>query len=304
MNNPNIVKISVIVTTYNWPYALRAVLMALSKQKTSQPFEIIVADDGSGEETTQLIKRLSARFSTPLLHVWQSDEGFRAAAIRNKAISKASGDYLIFLDGDCVPRENFIERYAALIEPMTFVAGNRILLSRSFTITALAEDLPLHQWSLYRWCLARLKGHCNRILPLLSLPLGRFRTFRATRWQGAKGCNLGIWKSDLIRLNGWEEKFIGWGYEDSDLVMRLIKAGIRRKEGRYSVPVIHLWHPEQDRSQERENWARLKSRQNTLQLIAEQGLNQYEFAGTEVKNPQEGYVNTYEINESGVRGIQ
>jgi glycosyltransferase involved in cell wall biosynthesis len=276
-------KISVIVTTYNWPYALRAVLTALFAQKTRIPFEIIVADDGSREETALLIHSFSKRQSIPLLHIWQEDLGFRAATIRNKAAVRATGDYIIFLDGDCVPRENFIERYALLTETATFIAGNRLLLNRDFTLKVLSEDLPLHQWTFYQWCIARLRRSCNRLLPLLSLPLGPLRFLSSRRWQGAKGCNLGLWKKDLFTVNGWEEKFMGWGYEDSDLVIRLIQSGLKRKEGRYYLPVIHLWHPENDRSHERENWLLLKSREKSGKILAEKGLDQYELFRTEKK---------------------
>ena len=151
-------KISVIITTFNWPYALRAVLSALADQKSSCPFEIIVADDGSTDETAKLIRSFKNRISIPLLHIWQPNEGFRAAAIRNKAILAAEGDYIVFLDGDCIPREDFIASHAGLAEPKTFVAGNRVLLSREFTLSALSRTLPLHQWTFWRWCLARILG--------------------------------------------------------------------------------------------------------------------------------------------------
>ncbi len=268
-------KISVIVTTYNWPYALRAVLNALIEQKTNYPFEIIVADDGSNDETAQLIRSVKSRASVPILHIWQPDEGFRAAAIRNKAILVADGDYIVFLDGDCIPRENYIASHRRLAEPNTFVAGNRVLLSQEFTLSALSEALPLHQWSLWRWLVARTQGHCNRVLPYLRFPLGFFRRKINSRWQGAKGCNLAVWKEDLLAVNGWEEKFVGWGYEDSDLVVRLLHAGVRRKSGRFSVPVSHLWHPENDRGQEGVNWTLFKERKKSKQLCAELGINQY-----------------------------
>lgn len=275
MNKTPSLKISVIVTTYNWPYALQAVLSALSEQKTTYPFEIVIADDGSNEETAKLIRGFKKRTAIPILHVWQPDEGFRVAAIRNKAILAAVGDYIIFLDGDCVPRENFIERHVELAEDKTFVVGNRVLLNREFTLTVLSETLPLHQWPLWRWCMARLYGHCNRIFPILSLPVGWPRFKSATRWQGAKGCNLGMWKSDLLQINGWEEKFTGWGYEDSDLIIRLLRSKIQRKNARFYIPVFHLWHPENDRTKERDNWSLLKERQNSMLLCAEKGLNQY-----------------------------
>lgn len=269
-------KISVVVSTYNWPDALHAVLGALINQKTDHAFEIIVADDGSSQETAQWVQSVQKKTDIPLIHVWHPDEGFRVAAIRNKAIIAAQGDYIVFLDGDCIPREDFIRRHRELAEFKTFVVGHRILLSRAFTRTVLSEPLPLHQWSLGRWCVARFCGHCNRIAPLLSWPSKWPRFKSTTRWQGAKGCNLGVWKDDLIHINGWEEKFTGWGYEDSDLVMRLLRSHIHRKSGRFSIPVFHLWHPQNDRSRERDNWRLLKEREQRKDIRAEQGLDQYE----------------------------
>ncbi len=275
MNKRLPMKISVIVTTYNWPSALRAVLDALVAQKTIHVFEIIVADDGSSAETAKMIRDLKNRVSVPILHIWHANEGFRAAAIRNKAIVAAEGDYIIFLDGDCIPRLNFIERQVALAEENTFVVGNRVLLNRAFTVSVLAEMLPVHRWSFWQWCVARLKGYCNRILPFITQPFEQIRFKQKSGWKGAKGCNLGMWKSDLININGWEENFTGWGYEDSDLVIRLLRSGVQRKNGRFYIPVIHLWHPENDRTAERRNWTQLKARERDSQTHAEKGLNQY-----------------------------
>jgi len=269
--------ISVIVTTYNWPEALRVVLRALFCQ-THKNFEIIVADDGSTEKTQQLLIDMQKRAPVPLHHVYQPNQGFRAAAIRNKASLKARGDTLLFLDGDCIPPSNFIEQHLALRTPGYFVAGNRILLSQAFTVKVLSEDLRIETWPFWRWMVAWLKGHCNRILPWLRLPLGHLRYLRPKRWRGAMGCHLAIWRKDLLRINGWEEKFEGWGYEDSDLVIRLIQAGIKRKEARFSVPLLHLWHPFYSRDKASDNWERLLKRQKCLQdPRSEQGLNQYEF---------------------------
>lgn len=277
MNSVGLVKFSIIVTTYNWPDALRSVLTALIHQKTSHLFEIIVADDGSTPETAELIREFQACAPCPLSHIWQMDEGFRVATIRNKAISAARGSYIIFLDGDCIPRENFIERHAILAEANTFVSGNRVLLSQAFTLKTLSKRLPLHQWGLLRWVLAWTCGRCNRWIPFLSLPLSRLWGLRsAHRWQGIKGCNLAVWKTDLQRVNGWEEAFIGWGYEDSDLAIRLLRAGIQRKEGRFQIPVMHLWHPENDRSRIHENWVLFKTRDSSDELRAKIGLNQYD----------------------------
>lgn len=275
MEKNKAILVSVIVTTYNWPEALRAVLIALMHQ-THLEFEIIIADDGSNHKTEQLIKQMIPKMPVPLHHVFQEDKGFRVSAIRNKAILKAQGDYILFLDGDCIPTPQFISEHLALQEKGYFVAGNRVLLNRAFTIKVLSEDLKIHTWPFWRWVLARCLGHCNRILPFLKFPLAaRFRKANPLRYEGAMGCHLGVWRSDLLRVNGWEEKFEGWGFEDSDLVLRLIKAGIRRKEARFRTPVIHLWHPFHSRETASHNWARLERQKEQHSILAEQGLNQY-----------------------------
>ncbi len=274
------IKVSIVITTYNWPMALRAVLNALTVQ-TCHDFEILIADDGSSVETAQLIQQFKTRLPVPIQHIWQEDQGFRAAMIRNKAIAAATGDYIIFLDGDCIPCPNFVAAHIRESEAGYFVVGNRILLTREFTVKILSEDIPLHTWSPITWIKTRLLGHCNKVLPLLltrtigAKILSSFRKMRPTRWQGAKTCNLAVWRSDLMRVNGFEEKFVGWGYEDSDLVIRLINANVKRKGGRFAVPVIHLWHPENDRSQESKNWELLQERRRSPHFLSEKGLNQY-----------------------------
>lgn len=272
------VLLSVVITTYNWSKALQAVLQALSQQVTTQQFEVVIADDGSAEETAKLIQNFKVKFSVPLQHVWQPDQGFRAARIRNQAILAAKGEYIVFLDGDCIPRQTFVQQHARLAEIGFFVAGHRVLLNQTFTQQVLAQALPIHQWPISQWFPVWINDKVNRLTTFIPFPMGPLRKITPSRWQGVKGCNLGVWKSDLERVNGWEEQFYGWGYEDSDLVIRLIKANIQRKEGRFAVPVIHLWHPENDRQRERQNWELLKTRQSSKHITSEKGLNQYAHA--------------------------
>jgi len=253
------VQISVVVTTYNRPDALRAVLDGLAAQ-SDRGFEVLVADDGSRDDTRLLVEATGAAFPVPLTHVWQEDRGFRAGAARNRASVQARGDYLVFLDGDCVPRPDFIARHRALAEPGWMVAGNRILLSEAFTRAALDARLPLHAWSNAEWRAARGRGEINRTLPLLYLPLGPLRKLAATRWQRVRTCNLGVRTQDFVRVGGFDETFEGWGFEDSDLAVRLINAGIHRKEGAFATGVLHLWHRENDRLHEGRNWELLQQR--------------------------------------------
>jgi glycosyltransferase involved in cell wall biosynthesis len=252
-------RVSVIVTTYNRPDALRAVLDGLAAQ-TDRDFEVIVADDGSRDDTRELVEEVAHGFPVPLVHVWQEDRGFRAGAARNRAAERAAGDYLVFLDGDCIPRPDFIERHRALAERGWMVAGNRILLSEAFTQRALRERLALHGWSNAQWSAARRRGDINRTLPLAHLPLGPLRKAAGRRWQRVRTCNLAVWADDFRRVGGFDETFEGWGFEDSDLAVRLLNAGVRRKEGAFATGVLHLWHRENDRRHEGRNWDLLQQR--------------------------------------------
>ncbi len=249
--------LSIILTTYNRPDALHLVLLGLAEQ-TQLPTEVIIADDGSTEKTRDLVRQLQTQLPYPLKYVWHADEGFRAAKIRNNAVMESSCDYLIFLDGDCIPFPDFISKHCQLIEENWFVSGHRILLNKAFTQSVLEQSLAIHHYTSFQFLRHYFAGHTNRLFPLLRLSGNTLRKVQAKRWQGAKSCNLGIWKKDFLAINGFDERFIGWGYEDSGLVIRLIRANILRKSGKYAVPVIHLWHEQNDRSQEVVNLNLLK----------------------------------------------
>lgn len=267
--------ISVIVTTYNWKEALAACLASLFAQ-TDTDFEIIIADDGSRSDTGELIKLMQLQSPVPLKHCYHEDQGFRAGTIRNKAVAASAGDYLLFLDGDCVVFPHFIQRHRQLAQQGYFVPGNRILLNQIFTQTVLQTQLPLYKQSVLTFIKWRLQGKINRLLPLLYLPLESLRLLRPDYWQQAMTCNLAIWREDFVAVNGFDQVFEGWGYEDSDLVIRLLHHGIKRKEGRFAVPVLHLWHKQNDRSEQQQNYQRLMERLAQADFVrAEKGVSQY-----------------------------
>ena len=267
-------KTAVIVTTYNRPDALAAVLAGYQAQ-TTLDFELLVADDGSTAYTRVVIDDFRQRSTFTINHVWHDDHGFRAAAIRNRAAAATTADYIIFSDGDCVPARDFVARHQRLAERGWFVAGNRILLDAAFTQRALHERLPLHESGNLSWLLAWMKRDINRWLPLLRLPDGDWRRAAPQRWEGVKTCNLAVWREDLVRVNGLDETYSGWGLEDSDLVIRLLHAGVKHKNGRFATPVFHLWHAENDRSRLAENQQRLDALLNSSQTRAARGLDQY-----------------------------
>jgi glycosyltransferase involved in cell wall biosynthesis len=264
--------ISVIVTTYNRADALEAVLAALARQ-TDRQFEVVMADDGSGPATSAVIDRWRSRIGAPLSHVWQVDRGFRAAEIRNRAILASHGDYCIFLDGDCLVRLDFIARHRRLAEPGWFVTGNRVLLSPALTETVLREGLHPDTWTAGEWVRERLRGGVNRLAAVPRVPLGPARKLTARHWRGARSCNLAVWRSDLDRVDGFDARFSGWGREDSDLLIRLIHSGVRRKDGRFATGVIHLWHAEADRARLSANDALMDVTLSSTRTRAQLGLS-------------------------------
>jgi glycosyltransferase involved in cell wall biosynthesis len=264
--------VSVIVSTYNRPDALDAVLRSLKRQSDKE-FEVLVADDGSRPDTAALVKRWDGRIGRRVLHVWHPDAGFRLAEIRNRAIVAATGSYCVFLDGDCLARGDFVAAHRALAEPGWFVTGNRALLSRALTERVLRENLTPESWTMAQWLAARRSGGINRLAPLVALPLGPLRKVRPRAWRGARGANIAMWRSDLLAVDGFDSGFAGWGREDSDLFVRLIRAGVRRKDGRYATGVLHLWHPDADRARLSENEKRLGEILASDRIVASRGLS-------------------------------
>lgn len=263
--------ISIIMTTYNRDDALEAALRALSRQ-SDRNFEIIVAEDGSRPETARVVERWVSRLPVPLKHVRHEHDGFRGGEIRNRGIRASAGSYCIFLDGDCLPRPDFVAAHRALAEPGRFVTGNRILLSPAFTAAVLAQEAPIETWSLGPLMRERLRGGVNRLLPAVRLPLGPLRNL-PRGWKGVQSCNLAVARADLDRIDGFDAAYTGWGREDSDLVVRLLHAGVRRKDGRFATGVLHLWHVQNDRSQLPANDARLGAAIRSDRVRALKGLS-------------------------------
>lgn len=263
---------SIIVSTYNREDALDAVLRSLAGQ-SDLDFEVVVADNGSTAATAAVIETWRAKLGRRLEHVWQEDRGFRLAEIRNRAIMAARGSYCIFLDGDCLVRPNFITVHRRLAEPGWFVTGNRILLSAGLTSRVLREKLMPEGWNYARWLAERRRDGINRLSALLHLPLGVLRRLRQRQWRGARACNLAVWRADLDRVDGFDADYSGWGREDSDFIVRLLRAGVRRKDGTFATGVLHLWHAEADRSQLSANESKLSEIVAGDRVRARRGLS-------------------------------
>lgn len=268
-------RIAVIVTTYNRPDALAAVLEGYLAQ-TDREFEVLVADDGSTADTAAVVRHYQGLAAFPIRHIWQEDQGFRAAMARNRALAATTADYVVFTDGDCIPRTDFVARHRMLSEPGWFLSGNRVLLSQALTDEVLRRKLPVHLWGWGAWLATRWRGGIKRLLPLVRLPdIKWLRKLSPRRWEGAKTCNLSAWRRDMLAVNGLDESYTGWGLEDSDLVVRLIRAGVSSKSARFSAPVLHLWHRENDRANLAENRRRLEQVIAATHTRAHLGVDQY-----------------------------
>jgi GT2 family glycosyltransferase len=221
------------------------------------------------------VERLAAAAPMPVRHVWQPDQGFRAAMARNRGTLAAQGEYIIFLDGDCIPQRDFIARHRALSEPGCLVSGSRILMSERLTRRVLEQHIAIPETGLGTRLGWRLHGDLNKTLQLgLRWPdLGRVRN--GFSWRRIKSCNLAVWRSDLERVNGFDESFTGWGHEDSDLVVRLFHAGVKRKDGAFATEVFHLWHREAQRDQESSNRKVVLERAANKVTQAEVGLREH-----------------------------
>jgi glycosyltransferase involved in cell wall biosynthesis len=264
--------ISVIVSTYNREDALDAVLRGLSHQ-TDRRFEIIVADDGSGPATARVVREWAGKAPVAVRHVWHEDRGFRLADIRNRGILAGAGAYVVFIDGDCIARPAFVAAHRRLAEPGWFVTGTRVLLSPELTGCILHHGLEPESWGLPHWLTRRWRREINRVTPLLDLPLGSLRKRTAARWRGGRGANMAFWRKDLEKVDGFDTSFEGWGREDSDIFIRLIRAGVGRKDGRYATGLLHLWHREADRSALAANDRQLDEVLRSDRITARRGLS-------------------------------
>lgn len=231
-------RVSLIITTYNWKEAL-AVVLASAFGQTRLPDEIIVADDGSTDGTGDLVREIAKQAPVPVHHSWQEDKGFRAARSRNLAISAATGEYLILVDGDIALECHFIEDHLATARQGFFVQGGRVLLDQRKTREVLAHGaMSLSFFA---------RGLANRKNAFRSKLLSRFFSCEAYGLGGIKTCNFAFFREDALAVNGFDEDFEGWGREDSDFAARLLNHGIRRWNLRFKSVVFHLYHPVQSR---------------------------------------------------------
>lgn len=261
---------SLIIATYNWPQALHLCLESVLRQ-TILPDEIIIADDGSTEGTQRLVEAFKAKSPVPVLHVWQPDEGFQLARIRNKAIARAAHPYIIQIDGDLILHSHFVEDHLCLQERSYFVTGSRVLMNEATTASLLAHQ-SVDVYNHYRGS----KNFLNRFRNAL------LRNFLSKRYKinghnrfYTKGCNMAFWRADLLQINGYNEAFTGWGLEDSELAIRLINSGLRKKFLKMGGITYHLHHPPVSREGAGRNRLLMEAALTDKKIRVPSGVSQY-----------------------------
>ncbi len=258
------IKSSLIISTYNWPEALELVLKSVNHQ-TQLPDEVIIADDGSKDDTRNLIELLEKDFQIPLKHVWQEDKGNRKSKIMNKAIAVSSYDYIISIDGDVILNENFIKDHLMMVEENVYLYGSRVNIQKSELDRLFnTKNIKFNFFS---------KGIKKRGRTLRILFLSKFQKKHSNFSSKMRGCNFSFWKNDFIKVNGYNEDIMGWGREDSELVLRMKNAGVEAKRLKFCAIVYHIYHNEQSKSfLEKNNQIQEKTINNKV-IYTENGLN-------------------------------
>jgi glycosyltransferase involved in cell wall biosynthesis len=257
---------SLVITTYERPDALAAVLDSASRQRVA-PDEIIIADDGSGPATQDLIADFARRSSVPVRAVSQPHQGFRLARLRNLAIAAATTDFLVFIDGDMLLHESFIADHRRQARAGFYTQGVRVYADAPLTRRLLANPR-------LRVTLASpVAGLLRRVYLLRSRLLSRAMRHFANRFIAIKGCNQGFWREDLLRVNGFNEAFEGWGPEDKELVARLAHTGIERQTLVFGGVAIHLHHELASRARFEDNRIILRDTLRERRVWCERGVD-------------------------------
>lgn len=232
--------VAIVISTYNNPSFLNLCLLSILKQKR-MPDEVIIADDGSREETRRLIELFKPKFKN-LKHVWHDDNGYQRAKVLNLAVGQATSSYIITTDQDCIFNQNFIKDHCELAEEDCMISAYRTRIKESFTNFLVKKRTIPHELKIAFNSKINIKYTLR--VPFLWSKKNQYTT---TKSYGTFGCNMSFWKKDFLEVNGFDESFVGWGPEDSEFTQRLLNKGVRRKMVFYGAIAYHLHHPELSR---------------------------------------------------------
>ncbi len=259
-------RIALAITTYERPDALAAVLDSVARLSLP-PDEVIVADDGSGATTRELVTAFIARSAVPARLVCQPHQGFRLTRLRNLAIGATQMDYLVFIDGDMLLHPDFIADHARQARAGFYTQGVRVLADAALTRALIAQPATRPRlWSPGLGAVRRAYLLHSPVLSTLARRLGN-------QFIAIKGCNQGFWRADLMRANGFNEAIEGWGPEDKELAARLENAGVKRQTLLFGGIAIHLHHAPASRSALPANLAVLAETRRQRKTRCELGLD-------------------------------
>lgn len=239
--------IALLISTYNWPKALHMVLSTVQNQ-TVLPNEILIADDGSTEDTKKVIEEWKEKLTIPIKHLWHEDKGFRKTIIMNKAIASSSSNYIVQIDGDILLEKHFIQDHIKNAKKGFFIKGSRALILKDRT-----ESILNNQIFVLKEELKYVKNTINATRIPLFAPIFRKDKFKSNN---VKGCNFAFWKKDFIAVNGYDNDMDGWGHEDIELAARLTNLGIKQRQLKMVAICFHLHHKFNDRGNENINYSK------------------------------------------------
>lgn len=260
-------KISLIISTYNWRDALYLCLQSVFHQSVL-PNEIIIADDGSREDTRDLIESFRNTTSIPVIHVWHEDRGFRKTEIMNKAFLQVTNPYIVQIDGDIILHRRFIEDHIHFAKEGTFVTGSRVIIDKQLTQQLLSQK----KWK-FSLFTSGLHNRLNGLrLPFLSK---KYESYRQTDVIYVRGCNMAFWRKDIFDINGYDEDITGWGREDNELAERLINKGVNKRVIKFSAIAFHLYHELRSRDNVEVNDKILMSTIQLKKIRCERGITSH-----------------------------
>ena len=259
-------KCSLITSTYNWPEALELLLLSI-KNQSYLPNEVIIADDGSGNETAVLIKTFQKDFPVPLHHIWHKAEVNEKPKILNKAIAVAKYEYIIEVDGDIIIHKDFIRDHLSLAEKNVYLYGSRATIQKKY----LKNLFKKKQITFNFFSKGILKRGRTLRIPFLAK---RFKKETIISPK-LRGCNMSFWRANFIKVNRFNEVLVGWGMDDSEMIQRLINSGVKGKRIKFMGLVYHIYHKKQDKSKIKHNQLiEQKSKEENSTYITK-GIDQY-----------------------------
>ena len=232
---------SVIISTYNQPKWLDLVLYSYDSQNTTD-FEIIIADDGSDDRTKKVITNFASQTKLKVIHVWQKDEGFQKTKILNKAIVASNSEYLIFTDGDCIAREDFVESHLKFRRKNHALSGGYFKLTETVSDQISKSIIKTQQCFNEQWLLEHGQPKTFKLNKLTkSKQKARILNTLTPTKATFDGMNVSCWKNDILAVNGFDER-MQYGAEDREVGERMMRKGVTFLQVRYSCICVHLHH--------------------------------------------------------------